>query len=181
MSSNADFWTRKLAGHSAQTKQQPVTPQPPPITGNSTPWWQAPPPPSMQPVTPLAGNTTLEGGITVDQLAQMDPHTLSQEALEVVARYKLGNPKYNNHCPYCRSTNYGLMSKSNDGYRCFDCGYSNRGSAARLDNQLQPPGKLGGNGKSQHIDGGQGSFNGKSYNHISAGARYEAMGQRPGI
>jgi hypothetical protein len=133
------------------------------------------------------GNMVIDNsGLTVSQLAKMDPATLSNEALELIAKYKLGNDKYNNHCPYCDSTNYGapgnsLRRQSNAPARCFDCGFQSGGIAARMDNQLQPVGKTAAGKNSQHVNGGEGSFHGQFEHHAQSTALYNAYGQRPGF
>lgn len=161
---SSDFWSRKLAG------AQPAAPQqsaPQPASGNEPAWWQAAPTVRYsQPQQRLDGNQALPGGVTIEQLARMDASGLSQEALEMVASYKLQNQKYDNHCPHCGPEG-NFVQSGNSMARCFNCGYSTRD--IHSETGLQPTSKLRA-GDSYAIDGGQGTgvTGGKGFGRLPA-------------
>lgn len=135
-----DFWNKRLNG-----AQQPIHPSvtpynrvtaPEPQQGNS-PWWIAAPPvptgPSVDQYVPG------RDGPAIEELARMDASTLSQEALELIASYKLkANKKYDNQCPHCGAANGLMQATRSTAPRCVECGYSERA----VHEQLQPLTKL---------------------------------------
>ena len=168
----SDFWARKLGNNSNNVVDVERS------NSAQQPWWQAPP---AAPVTRMEvqGNAMLPGGVTVEKLSEMDASTLSGEALEIVAQYKLSKDKYNHACPYCNSTNFGGANGTRYADRCFDCGYMSGGVASRGDHQMQPRGHIGGGGKaSQHINGGAGTASGGVFTSANQVAQY---GRRPGV
>lgn len=136
----SDFWSRKLgAGQQPppvpQRYQQPV--QSAPAQQSNNPWWMAAPQvptgPSLDQYVPG------RDGPAIEELARMDPFTLSQEALELIASYKLKtNRKYDNTCPHCGGENGLMKATRSTASRCVECGYSERG----VHEQLQPLSKI---------------------------------------
>lgn len=166
--SNADFWARKLGAKPAPPQQYQGSngnPRVPQNGGNEPVWWQAAPPTGYRPQQQLNPQQDLGGGMTVEQLSRMDASTLSVEALEMVAQYKLQNPKYSQQCPHCGPEG-NFMQSGNSMARCFNCGYSTRD--VHSETGLQPVSKLTGSTDSFGIDGGHGSgvVNGQGFGRM---------------
>lgn len=132
------FWDKKLntgtqpppVPQRYQTQFSPVQES---AASNNPAWWMAAPPtptgPSIESYVPG------RDGPAIEELARMDVSTLSQEALELVAAYKLkNNKKYDNRCPHCDAENGLIKASRSVAPRCVECGYSERA----VHDQLQP-------------------------------------------
>lgn len=160
----SEFWAKKLGLQQQPAPVQPRAPQQ--ASANEPAWWQAAPATRQyQPQQHIDGNTQLPGGVTIQQLSQMDASQLSTEALEMVAQFKLQNPKYSQQCPHC-GPDGNFMQSGNSMARCFNCGYSTRD--VHGETGLQPTSKLRGSSDSLGIDGGNGSgvVNGQGFGRM---------------
>jgi transposase-like protein len=144
--SNADFWSRQLGGQAP-----PPHVQAPPAQGA---WWQpTPASPHIQAPPPHADQAgQYQGQPTYEELKRMRADEMSQDEMELLARYELEFDKYNQHCPQCGSTNYVKQGDRVGGVRfgtdkCFECG----GSSSTLTGSPEPAvGATGSRADSRH-------------------------------
>lgn len=143
----SNFWANKLQsgapiGAPVQPQQHPGYQQTPPQyqPQQQGEWWLARPTQAQTPTYEKL-NSYVPGrdGPAIEELARMDASTLSGEALELIAAFKLKtNSKYDNGCPHCGAEN-GLMQATRSTVpRCVECGYAER----QMHADLQPLTKL---------------------------------------
>jgi hypothetical protein len=178
---SGNFWANKLGsqtpvGAPVQPQQHPAYQTPPQYQPQqSGEWWLARPTNVPDTTTERLSNYVPgRDGPAIEELARMDASTLSGDALELIAAYKLKtNHKYDNSCPHCGAANGLMQASRNTIPRCVECGYAER----QLHGDLQPLTKLRpGNNVSHARDFTGSSFNGEGFSHHSQAAYRSELG-----
>lgn len=147
---SSEFWAKKLAGIATPPPTRPAQ------TVAPGPWWQEQAPvqqgyghalDAQMPARPQYSSTAEDQ--RVQQLRRMPADQLTQDDMELIARWELANRQtHNNACPNCGSGNFaargtrlGTTVLGSD--KCFECGGSSSTSVS------SPEPALGGGGRSK--------------------------------